>query len=513
MESTSDINKRIAKNTIILYIRMLFGMAVSFYTSRVVLNTLGAEDFGLFDVVGGVISFLHIFTWALTSSTQRYLTFSLGQGDEKRLQEVFMTSWFIHLALALFILLLGETVGLWFVREKLVVPDGRIFAAEIVYHTAIISTIISVMYAPYNASIIAHEKMSAYAYFYIFGLIFKLLVVFLLVHSPWDKLITYSWLNLGVLIIMTIVQIAYCNYNFIETRWRKIYNSSISKEMKGFVGWNLISSLVAVLQTQGLSILLNLFFGPLLNAARAVAVQVQGVVLQFSGNFQTALNPQITKTYAQGQLELMHKLIERSSRYTFLLIYVIALPIMLEAPTLLNIWLVNVPDHTVTFLRIMMITVTIDAVANPLMQASAATGDIKRYVLTLCIITLQTFPLAYIALKLGAVPESVFIVHLCVAIVAFIARVLVIRPMIHLPAKWYLTSLLKHSLIVIAISLPLPLLLSIYTPNTTLNSLATCAVAVLSAGVASLFFGMSISERKTVTNAIKAKIKAFSPRK
>lgn len=508
MSDTSTLNnKRIAKNTLILYGRMLFGMAVGFYTSRVVLNTLGAEDFGLQNVVGGVIGMLHILIGALTTSTQRYLTFGLGKGDTQRLNEVFMTSWFIHLFLAIIALIVAETVGLWFVREKLVIPSERMYAAEIVYHLAVASMVISIIYTPYNASIIAHERMSAFAFFYIIGLVFKLIVVFLLVRSPWDKLITFSWLSFASSIIVIIAQVIYCNYHFVETRWRKIYDKALAKNMGSFAGWNLIGSLVALLQTQGLSILLNIFFGPLLNAARAIAVQVQGLVVQFSDNFQTALNPQITKTYAQGDFNSMHTLIERCSRYSFLLIYVLALPVFFEAPTLLEIWLKNVPDYTVPFVRIMIATVTIDAMAKPLMQAAAATGNVKRYMLSLSLLTLQTFPLAYIALKLGAEPISVFIIHLLITFLAFFLRLYIIKPMIKLPVKQYLNSIFSRIIWVVLASLPIPTLAYLYLQESILNTFIICAIAFVSACVCSYYFGMSQNERTTVRNTIYAKLK------
>lgn len=256
MNDTNAINKRIARNTLILYVRMLFGIVIVFYTSRIKLNALGAEDFGLLSVVGGVISMLYIVTNALINSTQRYLTFALGKGDKEYLNSVFMTSWFVHFGLAIFAIIIAETVGLWFLKTQLVIPPERMHAAEFVYHTAVVNLFISMQFIPYSATIIAHERMSALSFFYVLGLLCNLVVVLLVARSPWDKLITYSGLELSMLILLVISQVIYCNYHFNETRWRKLYDKSLAKSMGSFASWNLLGSLSGLLQTQGISILL-----------------------------------------------------------------------------------------------------------------------------------------------------------------------------------------------------------------------------------------------------------------
>lgn len=509
MNDTNAINKRIARNTLILYVRMLFGIVIVFYTSRIKLNALGAEDFGLLSVVGGVISMLYIVTNALINSTQRYLTFALGKEDKEYLNSVFMTSWFVHFGLAIFAIVIAETVGLWFLKTQLVIPPERMHAAEFVYHTAVANLFISMQFIPYSATIIAHERMSALSFFYVLGLLCNLLVVILVARSPWDKLITYSGLELSMLILLAISQVIYCNYHFNETRWRKLYNKSLAKSMGSFASWNLLGSLSGLLQTQGISILLNMFFGPLINAARAVALQAQGACMQLAGNFQTAINPQITKTYAKGDTTAMHTLVERSSRYTFILIYLLALPILLEAPILLEVWLKNVPEHTVLFLRIMMLTVIVDSMANPFMQAASATGKIKKYSIIMSMITLQTFPLAYLALKLGASPEVVFIIHLGISTLAFFVRVFIVCRMVEMSAKKYLLSVLSRIFVILVVSLPLPLLFSMYSDNTIINSLLVCAISVLSAGLSSFFLGMTRNERTTILKTINTKLRSL----
>ena len=314
---TSDNNKRIAKNTLLLYVRMLFMMGISLYTSRVVLNTLGIEDYGIYNVVGGVVAMFGFINGSMSSATQRYITFALGKGDKQRLQTVFSTTLQIHTLIALIIILLGETIGLWFLYNKMQIPADRMDAAFWVLQCSIISTVVMIVSVPYNADIIAHEKMSAFAYISILEVVLKLMIVYMLVIFSFDKLILYSFLILSIQVLIRFCYSIYCNRHFEETKYKNVWDKSLFKEMTGFAGWSMFGNLAGVLFNQGLNMLLNVFFGPVVNAARGVAVQVQNAVQQFVGNFQMALNPQITKTYAQGDLESMHKLMYRSAKFSF----------------------------------------------------------------------------------------------------------------------------------------------------------------------------------------------------
>lgn len=314
---TSSNNKRIAKNTLLLYARMLFTMAVSLFTSRVILNTLGVEDFGIYNVVGGVVAMFGFINSSMTSATQRYITFALGIGDEKRLQTVFSTTLQIHTLIAVLIVLLGETIGLWFLYNKMQIPIERMEAAFWVLQCSIVAAVVMIISVPYNADIIAHEKMSAFAYISVLEVVLKLVIVYILIVFTVDKLILYSFLLLDVQLFIRFCYSYYCNKHFKETKYHHIWDKSLFKEMTRFAGWSMFGNLSAVLFTQGLNMLLNVFFGPIVNAARAVAVQVQSAILQFVGNFQMALNPQITKTYAQNEMLEMHKLMFRSARFSF----------------------------------------------------------------------------------------------------------------------------------------------------------------------------------------------------
>ncbi|MGM9672635.1 MAG: lipopolysaccharide biosynthesis protein, partial [Bacteroidaceae bacterium] len=379
MSDTSSANKRIAKNTLVLYVRMLFTMGISLFTSRVVLQTLGVEDYGISSVVGGVISMFTFINAAMVSSTQRYLNFELVRGDANQLRSVFSTSLQIHALIALAIIVLSETVGLWFLNEKLVIPEARMTAAMWVYQCSILSCAVSIMSTPYNAVIVAHEKMSAFAYISILDVSLKLLVVYLLVVLPFDKLIILAVLNLLVQLFIRYIYTIYCHRHFPESYFQFRFNKTLFQEMFGFAGWSFWGNLAAILYTQGLNMMLNIFFGPIVNAARGIAVQVQSAVQQFVGGFQTALNPQITKNYASNNLSQMHSLMFRSARFSFLLLFFLSLPVLMETNFILTLWLKTVPDDAVVFTQIMICISLIYTTANPCVIANQATGKVKIY--------------------------------------------------------------------------------------------------------------------------------------
>lgn len=434
---TSDNNKRIAKNTLLLYFRMLLMMAVSLFTSRVVLNTLGVEDFGIYSVVGGVVGMFVFINNSMSSATQRYITFALGKGDKNRLQTVFSTTLQIHSLIAVIIVLLGETVGLWFLYNKMQIPADRMDAALWVMQCSIVSMVVMIVSVPYNADVIAHEKMSAFAYISILEVVLKLAIVYLLLVFSYDKLILYAILILMIQILIRFCYSIYCNKHFEETRYKHVWDKKLFKEMTGFAGWNLFGNMAGVLFGQGLNMLLNVFFGPVVNAARAVAVQVQGAIQQFVGNFQTALNPQITKTYATGELNEMHRLMFRSARFSFYLLFFLSLPVLYETDFILTIWLKIVPENAVAFLRIMICTSLIYTIANPLIIANQATGRVMKYQAVCGTILLLILPISYLCLKMGCPAYSVFIVHFLIESVTQVARMILLRPLIGLRIRDY----------------------------------------------------------------------------
>ena len=495
MSDTSSANKRIAKNTLVLYVRMLFTMGISLFTSRVILQTLGVEDYGISSVVGGVISMFTFINAAMVSSTQRYLNFELVRGDANQLRSVFSTSLQIHALIALAIIVLSETVGLWFLNEKLVIPEARMTAAMWVYQCSILSCAVSIMSTPYNAVIVAHEKMSAFAYISILDVSLKLLVVYLLVVLPFDKLIILAILNLLVQLFIRYIYTIYCHRHFPESYFQFRFNKTLFKEMFGFAGWSFWGNLAAILYTQGLNMMLNIFFGPIVNAARGIAVQVQSAVQQFVGGFQTALNPQITKNYASNNLPQMHSLMFRSARFSFLLLFFLSLPVLMETNFILTLWLKTVPDDAVIFTQIMICISLIYTTANPCIIANQATGKVKIYQMVVGGILLLILPISYVVLKLGAPAYSVFIVHFCIESLAQFSRMYMLRKLIHLPLWQYMKNIYIPIVSTVAIAIILPLVVRMQVAEGWLRFLAVGFTCVLSVGASSYFIGFTKQER------------------
>lgn len=495
MSDTSSANKRIAKNTLVLYVRMLFTMGISLFTSRVILQTLGVEDYGISSVVGGVISMFTFINAAMVSSTQRYLNFELVRGDANQLRSVFSTSLQIHALIALAIIVLSETVGLWFLNEKLVIPEARMTAAMWVYQCSILSCAVSIMSTPYNAVIVAHEKMSAFAYISILDVSLKLLVVYLLVVLPFDKLIILAILNLLVQLFIRYIYTLYCHRHFPESYFQFRFNKTLFKEMFGFAGWSFWGNLAAILYTQGLNMMLNIFFGPIVNAARGIAVQVQSAVQQFVGGFQTALNPQITKNYASNNLPQMHSLMFRSARFSFLLLFLLSLPVLMETNFILTLWLKTVPDDAVVFTQIMICISLIYTTANPCIIANQATGKVKIYQMVVGGILLLILPISYVVLKLGAPAYSVFIVHFCIESLAQFSRMYMLRKLIHLPLWQYMKNIYIPIVSTVVIAIILPLVVRMQVAEGWLRFLAVGFTCVLSVGASSYFIGFTKQER------------------
>lgn len=495
MAQTIEDNKRIAKNTLLLYVRMLFLIAVSLYTSRVVLNTLGVTDYGIYNVVGGVVAMFSFISGSMSSATQRYITFALGKGDMENLQKVFSTALQIHVLIALLIVALGETVGLWFMYTQMQIPADRMDAAFWVLQCSIVSTVVMTVSVPYNADIIAHEKMSAFAYISILEAVLKLAVVYILLGLTYDKLILYAFLILAVQLLIRFCYSHYCNKHFKESIYRNTWDKPLFKEMAGFAGWSMFGSLAAVFFGQGLNMLLNVFFGPVVNAARAVSVQVQNAIQLFVGNFQMALNPQITKNYARGAMDDMHKLMFRSARFSFYLLFFLSLPVLLETNFILTIWLKVVPDNTVVFLRIMICISLLFTLSNPLAVAAQATGKIRKYQAICGSILLMILPISYICLKLGYPAYSVYIVHAIMECITQMARMIILRRLLGIRIRDYFTNVYAKVLVVVVFSIPMPFVLYQSMNDTVLRFFIVCFVCVLSVGTVAYIVGLSKNER------------------
>jgi O-antigen/teichoic acid export membrane protein len=413
----------------------------------------------------------------------------------EQLKKVFSTSLQIHAIIALLIVFLGETVGLWFLLNELVIPDGRMDAAMWVYQCSIVTAVVTIMSVPYNADIIAHEKMSAFAYISVLEILLKLAIVYLLVALPFDKLKVYAVLVLMVGLLIRYIYTRYCHKHFEESHYIHHIDKPLLKEMSSFAGWSFWGNLAGILYSQGLNMMLNIFFGPVVNAARGIATQIQSVVTQFVTNFQMALNPQITKTYASGELDKMHSLMFRSARFSFMLLFFLSLPILLETNYILTLWLGIVPENTVIFARIIIAISLIYTIANPCVIANQATGKVKVYQTVVGGLLLLILPISYIVLKMGAPAYSVFIVHFCVESVAQFARMYMLRNMIDLPLWSYVKNIYLPIMGVVVLSVVLPLLVYNNMQESIIRLLAVGMTCVVSVAMTSLFIGMTRNER------------------
>lgn len=502
MHYNQQDNKRVAKNMIILYARMILLLGVSLYTSRVVLASLGVEDFGIYNAVGGIVAMFGFINMALANSTSRFITYSLGKGDLEDSKLIFSSVFVAHLIIAIIILLLSETIGLWFLYNKMVIPDSRMEAAVWVYQFSIISCIASILYTPYNATIIAHEKMSAFAYISIIDAVLKLLIAYVITVTSCDRLVLYAFFFLCISILNIIIYKSYCSRHFKEVKIIKVKNFSKLIEVLNFAGWSMVGNLAFVGYTQGLNILLNLFFGPVVNAARAIATQLQSAVVGFVTNFQMAVNPQITKAYAIQDYSRMHQLIYTSSKFSFFLLLIIVLPISIESKAILNLWLVEVPDYTVQFTIITLITKLIDTLSNPIGIANNATGNIKKYQIYEGGILMLIVPVSYFFLKSNYSPVSVFWVQLIIMYLVQIVRVRLVCQKIKMQIADYCKNVIYRIFPVALLSPIIPILLHFYLVPSFLSSLIVILISVLSVLILVYLLGLSLTEKKLVKDKV-----------
>ena len=501
-------NKRIAKNTLLLYVRMLFTMVVSLYTSRVVLNTLGVEDFGIYNVVGGIVVLLSFLNNAMAGATQRYLNVELGRGDAVALRNVFSASLLIHIGVALAIFVLAETVGLWFLNSCMNISEARMDAANWVYQFSVAAFMVSVVSVPYNAVIIAHERMSAFAYISILEVTLKLAVVYVLMLVDADKLKLYAMLLFAVGVIIRIVYGAYCKHHFGECRNVCLKaDRALARSMLAFSAWTILGNLGFLFHTQGIAILINVFFGAAVNAAEGIANQVNGVVKGFVANFQQALNPQVVKNYASGNIDDMHRLVIRGCQISFLLLAFFAIPLIVEAPYILRLWLKNVPDYTVIFVRLVLLLSVCDSFSQLLATAQGATGRIKKYQITLTLIGLLHVPLSALFFWLGSAPYYAMYVYIVIIIVLQAVRIVFVCNSIGIPKRRFFIRVVCRCALVFCVSSVLPVLL-----HTRLQPgfFSTCLVVVsgfASVAVFGLMLGLSTHDRDVIISKVKQKIK------
>ena len=498
MSSISESNKRIAKNTLLLYARMFLMMLVGLYTSRVNLAALGVDNFGTYNVVGGFVAMFSILSTSLSGAISRFITYELGRNDAAKLKTVFSTSVNILLGLSLVVVVVAELLGPWFIETQLKIPAGREVAAQWVFQFSILSFVIGLVSVPYNAAIIAHEKMSAFASISIFEALGKLAIALLIPYSPIDKLIFFAGLLCLIGVIVRIIYGSYCKRHFPECTYTFTFDRSVFKHMGGFASWNFFNSTTYILNNQGVNMLMNTFFGVAVNAARGIAVSVDNIVNQFVSNFMTAVNPQITKSYASGDLEGMHKLVCRGAKFSYFCMLLLALPIILESEQILNIWLVDVPKYTVQFVQLILALSLCECIGRTGYTACMATGKLRKYSLVISSIGILEFPLVWIAFSMGATPQYAYYIYFFVKLSVLIARMFLLEEMVGLRVKMYVHQVFIPIIKTTLVSLVLPVSLSYVMTPSLLRIVVIVLATVLSVGLSALYLGMNQAERFTI---------------
>lgn len=508
VKNITENNRRIAKNTLLLYFRMLFTMLVSLYTSRVVLNALGVEDFGIYNVVGGVVTMFSILSGSLSSAITRFITYELGTGCTDKLKTIFSSAVTIQIGLAIIILIFAEVVGVWFLNTKMNIPVGRMYAANWVFQLSIVTFIINLISVPYNATIIAHERMSAFAYISILEVAAKLLVVYLLLISPIDKLIFYAILMALVALIVRLVYGYYCKRHFEECTYHFIFNKTLLRRMFSFAGWNFIGASSSILRDHGGNIVINLFYGPVVNAARGIAFQVNAAINGFVTNFMTALNPQITKSYASGNHEYMMTLIYQGARISFYMLLILSLPVLFSTHYILHLWLNFVPEHAVLFVQLILVFAMSESISNPLITSMLATGRIRNYQLIVGGLQMLNLPITYILLRLGLFPEIVIVVAIIISQSCLFARLCMLRGMIGLSARKFFKKVYLNILSVALLASVVPAFIAERLNESFSNFIVVSIITVLSSLFSIYYIGCNSSERKYIkTKLLKLKTK------
>lgn len=504
LQNKSD-NSVIAKNTVFLYLRMIVILLITLYISRAILAILGHEDFGVYSVIGGVVILFSFLTNAMTSATQRYLNFHLGLPNNGRISTVFNIAFLAHLSILIIVFILSETIGLWFVETQINLPEARINAARWVYQMTVLASLINIIVIPYRASLIATERMDIFAILSVIEVLLKLVSVVLLPLFSLDNLILYSVLlafastvNFGLHWHVSRSKIPFSKYQF---EWDK----QLYKEMMFFSGYHLLGGLAVVGSKQGLNILINIFYNVTVNAAVGIANQVRSAVFSFVSSFQTAFNPQIVKLYASKEFENLYSLFYKSTKFSYYLILILSLPILVYCNEFLSIWLTNVPKYSVVFTQLVIVSSYIEALSAPLGIAIGATGKVKYYQIFVSVILLLDLPIAYIALTYFSDPSYVFVFDIIVCFLAYLFRLLYVKHHVGYSIANYSKKVFLPCLMVTILSVPLAYFIGKIGNNYFFVFFNSITMVCLTAGVISLV-GLDNSEREFVNQLISKKI-------
>ncbi|WP_445004367.1 hypothetical protein [Halomonas mongoliensis] len=505
--SKSERNKRIAKNTLMLYFRQLLILFVSLYTVRIVLDQLGVEDYGIYGAIGGLVALSAFLPGSLAQATQRFFSFALGEKNDDRLKKTFSVNLLIYVAIALIAFLALQTIGLWFVETKLSVPDGRFDAAKALYHYAVLTFVVSVITSPFMAIIMAHEDMKLYAYISILEAFLKLGVVFLLQYIAWDKLELYGLLVLCVGVVNAAMYIGISIYRYEECQFRKFYwDSALLKEILGFTGWTVFGQISTIARTHAITVLLNQSFSPAVVAARAISVQIASKVNIFSSNFNKSLYPPIVKSYASNEIEDMYGLVNAGSKVTFFLLWVFALPMMLEMETILSIWLTTVPSEAVLFSQLALVEALILSISMPLTAAARAPGKMRAYELTLGTIQIGIFLSAWVVIAAGAPAYSVFVVAIIANILMFGVRLFLVNRLTGFPVRNFLRYTALPVLAIVLLTATPVAFINQLLPHGFYWSALVISISFVASSIAMYFIGLDKVWRAKVVNMIRSRL-------
>ncbi len=502
MELSEVKNKRIAKNAVLLYVRTLLVMIVSLYTSRVVLQTLGVDNYGVYNVIGGMVAMFSVVTGPISAAISRFLTYGLGKGNIYELRIIFSTSINIQILLSLIVVILGETIGLWFLNNKLNIPAGSMYNAHWVLQCTIISIVIGMINMPYSALIVSHEKMGVFAYMSILDVFFKLGLAFFITAFPTNTLIYYSVGIVLIGLIQRLIYLIYCSGKFEECRYKLIIDRDIFKQMTGFAWWTFLGGTAYIFNTQGVSMIMNVYFGVAVNTAKGIAMQVESSVMSFVSSFTTAFTPQITKSYAEGDKDFMVSIMCRGSKFSVFLILLFLIPLEFEAPMVLRLWLGEEPVDSALFLRLSLICTATMLLGNPFYQGIIATGNIRNYQIVVTVVGCSVFPLTWLAYKIGLAVDTFYWIYFVVYNILIWIRMWFCKRILGFRIKNFVKGVFIPVILCTLLSIPVPGIIFFMMDDTIVRLLVLTLSSFITSTIIILSVGMTSMERKYILSKI-----------
>jgi len=505
IDKTNNIsgNKRIAKNTMFLYIRLVFVLLVSLYTSRVILGTLGVTDYGIYNVVAGFVSMFALLSTSLTNSVQRFYNYEIGKSGNEGMTKVFVTSLYILIIIAIIIVVLGETIGIWYIQNKLNYPEGRVGPVFFVFQSSLLALVFVVLYIPFSAAIIARERIGFYSVVTVIDVILKLVAAIIVPYFGFDNLIVYAILICGISLIDLVLYFTYAKLSFKELCFQKSFDVKLFKQMFRFTGWSAMTGFSSAVMDQGINLIMNFFYGPVVNAARGITFQIKGALLGFVMNITTAVKPQLTESYAAGDIQRSKQLMFATSKFLFLSFFIVVLPLMCEIDFVLRLWLGdNVPEYTNIFVILVLITALVDILVSPISLLMNADGDIALFNSSIAFWGLLYLPIAYVVLKHGAQPEAVFIIGFFISLVMLIVAILIMQHKTDVTAGAYVRGVIKPIFLTVSTSIIIPIGLSKVINGGALRFVVVLLTSFILSIIVGFYMGLNKMERELVRQLV-----------